>query len=375
MLRGPFQSWVHLHRFLPSGEGCEMRDEIAWRLYGGGLARRLGQPLVQAMLHRAFDYRHRVLRADLLRHRDWSHRPRLGVAVTGATGLIGRQLCAFLSTGGHLVRNVTRHPRPGSSDIGWNPCQGCLDASAFEGLDAVVHLAGEGIAGRWTPQHKAEVLRSRVQGTQLLSRALAGLERPPRVLVCASAIGFYGDGGARPLNEDSPAGTGFLPEVCQAWEAATAPAAQAGIRVVSIRTGLVLTPAGGALAAMLPPFRLGLGGPTGSGRQYWSWIAMDDLLGVYHQALHDEGLHGPVNGVAGTCPNAEFARTLGRVLGRPAVFALPAAVMLGLMGEMGQELLLAGARVQPERLGQRGFRFDYPALESALAHVLGRSEP
>lgn len=352
-----------------------MRDEIAWRLHGGDLARRLGQPLVQAMLQRAFYYRHRVLRTDLVRHRDWSHRPRLRVAVTGATGLVGRQLCAFLSTGGHLVRNVTRHPRFGSSDIGWNPRQGCLDASAFEGLDAVVHLAGEGIAGRWTPQHKAEVLRSRVQGTQLLSRALAGLERPPRVLVCASAIGFYGDRGARPLSEDSPAGTGFLPEVCQAWEAATAPAAEAGIRVVSIRTGLVLTPAGGALAAMLPPFRLGLGGPTGSGRQYWSWIAMDDLLGVYHQALQDEGLQGPVNGVAGTCPNAEFARTLGRVLRRPALFPLPVAVVRGLLGEMGQELLLAGARVQPERLDQRGFRFDYPDLESALVHVLGRSKP
>ncbi len=373
MVQGPFADWVHRHRFLPAAQGSQVRDEIAWRLPGGRLVEGVAEPVVRRLLVRAFRYRHRVLRADLLRHRAWNHRPRLRVAVTGATGLIGRQLCAFLSTGGHQVRIVTRHPRPGSSDIGWNPREGRLEPSALEGLDAVVHLAGQGIAGRWTPGHKAEVLRSRVEGTRLLARTLAGLQHPPGVLVTSSAIGFYGNRGSTPVSEESPAGRGFLAEVCQAWEAACAPASEAGIRVVNVRTGLVLTPAGGALAAMLPAFRLGLGGPTGSGRQSWSWITMDDLLAVYHEALLDEGLVGPVNGVADSCSSAGFAATLGRVLGRPAVLPLPAAAVRLLLGEMGEELLLAGARVLPEALGRRGFRFAWSDLDSALGHVLGRT--
>jgi len=372
MVQGPFADWVHRHRFLPVAQGCELRDELAWSLPGGRLVEALAEPVMRSMLARAFRYRHRILRADLLRHRTWSDRPRLQVAVTGATGMIGRQLCAFLSTGGHRVLHVTRRPRPGSSDIGWNPREGRLDSSALEGLDAVIHLAGQGIAGRWTPQHKNEVLRSRVEGTQLVARSLAGLQHPPKVLVTASAIGFYGDRAADPVSEESPAGTGFLAEVCQAWEAAAVPASEAGIRVVNLRTGLVLTPAGGALAAMLPAFCLGLGGPTGSGRQAWSWITLDDLLAAYYQALYDEGLRGPVNGVAGWCTNLEFARTLGRVLRRPAVLPLPAAAVRVLFGQMGEELLLAGARVLPEALARRGFRFDHGDLESALGHVLGR---
>ena len=323
------------------------------------------------MLGRAFRYRHQILRSDLERHRPWRDRPRLRVAVTGATGLVGRQLCAFLTTGGHQVFRMTRRPVPGQPDIGWDPGRGALDADLLEGMDAVVHLAGESIAGRWTPARKQEILRSRTEGTLLLARALAALKRPPRVLVSSSAIGFYGDRGEEPVSEESSSGKGFLAQVCREWEAATAPAAQAGIRVVQVRTGLVLTPQGGSLAAMLPPFYLGLGGPVGTGRQYWSWIALDDLLGVMHHALWDEGLAGPVNAVAGSCRNRAFARTLGRALRRPALVPLPVVAVRALLGQMGEELLLAGAQVLPARLGQRDFRFHYPELPLALGHVLG----
>ena len=369
---GPFARWVHLHRFSPVPGGGALDDEIDYEFRGGALAERFGEPLVRGMLRRMFGYRHEVLRGDLERHLPWRDRPRLRVAVTGATGLVGRQFCAFLTTGGHQVLRLTRRPDPGRADeVGWDPRTGFRDPAALEGVDAVVHLAGETISGRWTPERKKEILESRRVGTEVLSRALAGLARPPRVLVSSSATGFYGDRGEEALQEDSPPGTGFLAEVCRAWEGATEPAVRAGIRVVQVRTGLVLTPAGGALAKMLPPFQLGAGGPTGSGRQYWSWISLDDLLGVLHLALQDEGLSGPVNAVAGTCSNADFARTLGRVLGRPALLPLPGFAVRMLLGQMGEELLLQGARVLPGRLRERGFSFQQADLEGALRHELG----
>lgn len=372
MLVGPFASWVHRHRFQDTGEGTELRDEIDYEFPGGALASRLAEPLVRSMLERDFTWRHGVLRSDLERHRSFRQNPRMRVALTGGTGLIGRQLGAFLSTGGHQVHQITRRPRPQSLDIGWDPARGRLDAADLEGLDAVIHLAGEPIAGRWTRAHKTRILRSRVQGTLLLSQALASLKNPPRVLVSSSAIGYYGDRGEELLPETSPSGTGFLAEVCRGWEAATSPAREAGIRVVQIRTGLVLTPEGGALAPMLLPFSLGFGGPVGSGRQFWSWIGSEDLLGVYHHALFREDLQGPINAVAGACPNAQFVRTLGRVLGRPTLLPMPAPVVRLVLGEMGEELLLAGARVVPERLLESGFQFRHTDLESALRQVLGR---
>ncbi len=373
MLVGPFARWVHRHGFRSAGEGAELSDDIDYELPGGALAGRLAEPWIASMLERDFAWRHDLLRRDLERHRTFADRPRWRVAITGGTGMIGRQLGAFLATGGHQVHLITRNPRPESTDIGWDPSGRRLDVTALEGLDAVVHLAGEPIAGRWTTAHKNRILRSRVEGTLLLSQALASLKRPPRVLVSSSAIGYYGGRGDEPLPETRPSGTGFLAEVCRGWEAATAPAQEAGIRVVHIRTGLVLTPAGGALASMLLPFRLGLGGPVGSGRQFWSWISADDLLGVFHHALGVEGLRGPVNAVAGACPNRDFVRTLGRVLGRPAVLHMPAVVVRTVLGEMGEELLLAGARVVPEQLRASCFRFQHPDLESALRHVLGRA--
>jgi uncharacterized protein (TIGR01777 family) len=246
-----------------------------------------------------------------------------------------------------------------------------IDVSALEGIDAVVHLAGENIAARWTATQKAKIRDSRVRGTQLLCETLARLSSPPQVLVSASAIGYYGDRGEEILTEESPPGRGFLPEVCRAWEAATEAAKQRGMRVVILRLGMVLSAAGGALAKMLPPFRLGLGGMVGSGRQYMSWIALDDVVGTIQHAIVTDALQGPTNAVAPQAvTNQEFTRTLGKALGRPTLLPLPAFAARLMFGEMADELLLASTRVQPTKLLGSGYRFRYPELEDALRHVL-----
>ena len=241
---------------------------------------------------------------------------------------------------------------------------------------AVVHLAGENIAaGRWTPARKAEIRRSRVDGTRNLCEVLARLPHPPKVLVSASAIGLYGDRGAEILTEESAAGTGFLAEVCREWEAAAAPAARVGIRVVNLRFGMVLSPTGGALKKMLLPFKLGMGGRIGSGEQFTSWIALDDVIGAIHHVLCEESVRGAVNAVAPEpASNADFTRTLARVLRRPTLLPLPAFAARLALGEMADALLLGGARVMPARLQASGYRFRFPDLESALRHLLGRME-
>jgi hypothetical protein len=298
------------------------------------------------------------------------------IAVTGASGLIGGALVRALAAAGHRVDRVGRRPPArGTTDIVWDPERGQLDARALQGVHGVVHLAGESVAGRWTGAVKERIRRSRVEGTRLLVAALAGLAPRPRVLVAASAVGFYGDRGDEPLTEASPPGAGFLPEVCRAWEAATEPAREAGIRVVSLRIGLVLAAEGGALPPILRPFRLGLGGVVGSGNQYWSWIALADLVRVIEKALEDPALAGPVNAVApDPVTNRAFTRALGRVLRRPTPLPVPAAAVRLLLGEMGQALLLASARVLPRRLEAAGFRYRYPELEGALRAAV-RGEP
>jgi uncharacterized protein (TIGR01777 family) len=296
------------------------------------------------------------------------------ILVTGASGLIGTALVSSLSSSGHEVtRLVRRPPASGERVARWDPQAGTIDASAVEGVDAVVHLAGENIAERWTPAKKAKIRDSRVKGTQLLCETLSRLSSPPRVLVSASAVGYYGDRGEALLTEDSPSGRGFLAEVCRAWEAATEPARQHGLRVVQLRLGVVLSAAGGALAKMLPPFRLGLGGVLGSGQQYMSWIALDDAVGVMQHALVTDALHGPTNAVAPRAvTNQEFTKTLGKVLGRPTAIPLPAFAARLMFGEMADELLLASARLQPTKLLASGYQFRYPELEAALQHVLAR---
>jgi hypothetical protein len=255
----------------------------------------------------------------------------------------------------------------------WNPAGGDIDAPKLEGFDAVVHLAGEPITGRWNAAKKRSIRDSRVKGTRLLCETLAKLSRRPRVLVAASASGYYGGRGDEVLREESEAGSSFLSQVCQEWEAATQPAAERGIRVVNLRFGFVLSPVGGGLGKMLPAFKLGAGGKIGSGKQYLSWIAIDDLVQIILFATTAEALHGPVNAVApNPVTNLVFTKTLGRVLGRPAIFPIPAFAVRLALGQMGKELLLASARIEPARLLSAGYQFRFPELEGALRHLLGR---
>lgn len=284
--------------------------------------------------------------------------------------MIGSALVSSLIKEGHAVVRLLRvEPEAGSADKRWDPGSGSLDPAALEGVEAAVHLAGDNIAeGRWTDKKKARIRDSRVTGTRLLCGALAALAAPPRVVVTASAVGIYGDRGEEVLTEESAPGTGFLADVGREWEAASE---AKGVRVVNLRFGVVLSPSGGALGKMLTPFRLCVGGRLGSGRQYMSWIALDDALGAIHHALATDTLRGPVNAVAPRAvTNLEFTKTLGRVLGRPTIFPMPGFMARLLFGQMADELLLASTRAEPARLLASGFKFKYPGLEEALRHVL-----
>ncbi|MGE5284708.1 MAG: TIGR01777 family oxidoreductase [Actinomycetota bacterium] len=299
------------------------------------------------------------------------------IAVSGSTGLVGSEVVSSLYAAGHEVVRLVRHaPVPGEKAVRWDPAKGEVDAAGLEGLDVVVHLAGENIgSGRWTAARKAAIRDSRVNGTRLLCDALAGLARPPKTLACASAVGYYGDRGEEVLTEESTPGAGFLPGVCREWEAASAAAARKGIRVVALRFGMVLSPKGGALARMLPLFRAGLGGVIGGGRQFVSWVALDDLPRIILHALHRVDLSGPVNAVAPRpVTNREFTEALGKALSRPTMFPVPAfALRLAVGREMADALLLSSARVLPKRLLDTSFTFLSPELEPALRRLLDRS--
>jgi uncharacterized protein (TIGR01777 family) len=295
------------------------------------------------------------------------------VAVSGASGLVGSTLVRRLTGEEIEVLRLVRGPARRPQEVSWDAARGVApgELAQLDGLDALVHLAGETIARRWTDARKAEIRRSRVEGTRHLCEALVSLRRPPRALLCASAVGYYGSRKQEVLREDSPAGTGFLAEVCQAWEAATEPAARAGVRVTHLRFGMILSTAGGALRTILLPFRLGLGGRIGRGDQYMSWVALDDAIGAIRHLLVTQGLTGPVN-VAAPSPvtNAEFTRTLARALSRPAFLPVPATGARLVLGEMAEELLLASQRALPTRLQASGYQFLYPKLEDALEHLL-----
>ncbi|HEX8354482.1 MAG TPA: TIGR01777 family oxidoreductase [Pyrinomonadaceae bacterium] len=301
------------------------------------------------------------------------------VIVTGSTGLVGRALVRSLLADGHGVTRLVRggsqgFRAPGTAAVHWDPERGEIDAKELEGHDAAVHLAGESIAeGRWDDEKKRRILESRVKGTRLFTEALAGLKERPRALVSASAVGFYGDRGDEVLSEESASGTDFLSEVCREWEKATLAASRAGMRVVHARIGVVLSAEGGALPKMLTPFKLGLGGRVGSGRQYMSWITLEDLVGVIRRAIDDETLRGPVNAVAPRpVTNEQFTKALGRVLGRPTVFAVPAFAARLAFGEMADALLLSGSRVEPARLREAGHQFRHTEIEGALRSVLAK---
>lgn len=297
----------------------------------------------------------------------------MNVLISGTSGLIGSALSASLRAGGHRVIRLVRASAPAANDaVLWNPQDNFIDQVPLQELDAVVHLAGESVgSGRWNVEKKARIRSSRIGATRLLCATLAGLESPPRILISASATGFYGNRLNEILNESSASGSGFLSEVCRDWESATHAAEDAGIRVCHARFGIVLSRWGGALKQSLLPFRCGVGGPIGYGRQWWSWVALDDAIGALQWALTQESLSGAFNITApNAVTNGEFARVLGRVLHRPAVLRAPALALRLALGEMADELLLSSARVQPSRLEASGFAFRFPDLEGALRHEL-----
>ncbi|MDX1567917.1 MAG: TIGR01777 family oxidoreductase [Longimicrobiales bacterium] len=394
---GPFGAWRHVHRFeAHEGDGCVMVDRVEWEPPLGALASAFTEPLVERELERLFRFRHRRLRHDLDRLAAGARAQRaslnpekddpdggtafgaepLTVAITGASGLVGGHLSAFLRAGGHRVLALVRsRDRLDRDSVYWNVEEGEIDAEGLEDADVLVHLAGEPLfALRWTDEKKRRIMESRRKGTRLVSETLARMDRGPRLLVSASGVHFYGDRGDEILTEESGPGEGFLAEVCREWEEATEPAVQAGLRVVTLRTGVVLTPEGGALEKMLLPFKTGLGGRLGGGRQFFSWIDADDHVGLIHHILTNRELRGPVNAVSpGSVPNAVFTDTLGRVLGRPTLVPVPSLAVKVAMGEMGETMLLEGQRARPAAALESGFEFRFPDVEASLRHELGRT--
>jgi hypothetical protein len=405
--QGPFAAWRHEHRFTEASqqpETTQATDKIAYSVlpvaFGlfATIANRLGSGIVEAKLRRLFRYRHAVLRDDMklfsMRGKDVSpmqmaspqasaadqkNAQSLNILVSGASGLVGSALVPFLCTAGHSVTQLSHSLRgsqtsEGVPSIHWDPETADLDAAKLEGFDAVIHLAGENLATqRWTPEVKARIRDSRIQGTTLLCQTLASLKNPPKTLICASAIGYYGNQGETLLTEVSEGATDFLGMLCRNWEKTTDIARDAGIRVVNLRIGVVLSPKGGALAKMLPPFLMGAGGPMGHGKQWMSWVAVDDVVGAIHHVLVRDAIRGPINVVA---PHPErnkaFSQTLGKVLFRPAFAPIPALAMKLMFGEMADTLMLSSTRVSPVRLLETGYQFRYPKLEEALRHVLGK---
>ncbi|HTZ97341.1 MAG TPA: TIGR01777 family oxidoreductase [Terriglobales bacterium] len=295
------------------------------------------------------------------------------ILVSGSSGLIGSALIPALQENGYEVIRLVRGYSSAQNQIAWNPGEP-IRPETVSGYDAVVHLAGESIVGRWTEAKKARIRESRIVGTRHLAEALAKARQRPQVLVCSSAIGYYGNRGDEILREESPSGSGFLADVCLGWECANIPASQAGIRTVQVRTGIVLSKDGGALPKMLTPFRLGVGGKMGSGRQWWSWIALQDMVGAILHALKTSSVQGPVNAVApNPVRNAEFTKILGSVLSRPTIFPMPAFAARLVLGQMADELLLSSQRVEPSRLKSSGYVFQRPELQSALEALLKKS--
>ena len=373
--RGPFASYQHRHSFLPNvaAQASEppasvLDDTIEWAAPFGALGAAIGG--IQQRLDSGFAFRHVRTAEDLRRHADFPRGP-LRILISGASGLVGQQLIPFLTVGGHtVIRLVRRTPKPGEAF--WDPATNVIDLSGVGPIDAVIHLSGESVSKRWTPARKAEILRSREQSTLLLANAIAALPTKPEVFVSASAVGWYGNRGTERLTEASePGTTGFLPEVCRVWEAATEPARAAGIRTVNLRIGVVVSARGGALAELLPPVRAGVGGVVGSGEQMFPWIAIDDLVHMIHWLLGTK-LDGAVNATApNPVNNRKFMNAVGKAVHRWTIFPLPAPVVRLLFGEMGQEVLLEGQNAVPERALAAGFRFTFVTLDSALRWELG----
>lgn len=376
MRSGPFAKWEHLHAITPFGpEACVLTDTITYRLPLGAVGRAVAGAFTRHKLARLFAWRHAVTRADLESVTRYGDVRPQRIVIAGGSGLIGGALTPFLQTQGHEVIRLVRGRVAGAGELRWDPSRGEIDAGKLEGVDAIINLAGENVGGgRWTVARRERILRSRVDATRTLVNTIGQLERKPSVFINAAAVGFYGDRGEALLTEDSGIGQGFLAGVCLAWETHAAAAARLGVRSAWLRFGVVLSPAGGALAKMLPAFRAGVGGRFGSGRQWMSWISIDDAVGAIYHALRDARCVGPLNTVAPEpVRNAEFVAELARVLRRPAAIPIPRAVLRLAFGEMAEETLLASTRAGPGKLQATGYRFRHPDLETALRHVLGRS--
>ncbi len=365
MVKGPFRRWVHTHTAIPEGTHSVLSDHVDYELPLGALGRLVAGRSTRRRLERLFAWRHERMTHDLSHTATPQH-----VAITGASGLLGSHLTSLLKTQGHTVTGV---PRGSTSASGpsWHPDHGIDDPAPWNGLDAVVHLAGETIAQRWTTTTKQRIWNSRVPATRRLCEGLAGLDEPPKTLVSASAIGYYGDHPG-PVDETGPMGDGFLAELVDQWEAAADPARDAGIRVVHPRTGIVLSAEGGALPPLLRVAKLGAGGPIAGGQQWWPWIHIDDEIYAMQHLLAND-IKGPVNMVApGLVRQKDFAKTLGKVLHRPSFAPLPKPAVRLMFGEMGKELFEFGQQLSPSVLQKTGYKFAHPGLEEALRFELGR---
>ena len=373
-LSGPFAEWTHSHRFDRAPAGSTLTDSIQYRLPFGPLGG-LGAGIARGKLDAMFRYRHAVTASDLGRHAKFPGKS-LHIAMTGSTGLIGTDLCHFLAAGGHTVKRLTRNPDPkprldGTTSVTWNPSEP-LDPSVLEGVDAVIHLAGDPIAeGRWDAAKKARIRESRVAPTHHV--AVACGQVGVKTLLSGSAVGYYGSRGDESLTEDAKPGDDFLAGVCREWEAATAPAESAGVRVVHLRTGVVLSPRGGALAEQLPAFKSGAGAVVGSGEQFVPWVTIGDEVGMIHHCLMTDSVRGPVNLVSpNPVTNREFGRVLAGVLNRPYLLTVPAPALRLLFGELADAALLASCRAVPAKLQASGFVWDHAELKAGLGFVLGR---
>ena len=375
MKKGPFRSWHHVHRFVEKDGGTVVHDEVEYKLPMGILGRIFGSRNVRNRLNRMFRARELRLIRDLQRHSDFNHLPRKRILLAGSSGLIGRQLAAFLDTGGHEIwRLVRRAPKDGQNEIQWTPSEGMIDASSLEGFDIVIHLGGAGIGDRrWTKARMALIEKSRTESTELLARTLADLSQKPDVFLVSSAIGWYGDRGDEILTEESQPGSGFLPDTCLAWEESAEFARKAGIRTIHARTGVVLDASGGALEKMLLPAKMGAGGPIGFGRQWFSWISMDDQIYAMHHLVMSSETEGAYN-ITSPEPlqQKHFAKALGRVLRRPAFMPTPPLAIWFLYGKMGVALTTESQRVIPTRLMETGYKFQHQDAESALRDALGK---
>ncbi|MCF8069286.1 MAG: TIGR01777 family oxidoreductase [Desulfobacterales bacterium] len=372
--RGPFRKWIHTHTFIPDGENaCYLKDAIEYALPVPPFGSLLGNRFVEKRLEHIFVYRHETTRLDMAAHQAIAPFKPLTFLISGASGVIGCAIIPFLTTGGHRVISLVRKKPVQENEVFWDPSNGIIEKEHLPQIDVFIHLAGEHIGqGKWTSEKKKIIIESRTKGTSLLAKTAAEMTIPPKVFLSASAIGFYGHRDNRELTETDGPGDDFISSVCNQWENAARPAMEKNIRTVFLRIGVALTPSGGALQRLLLPFSMGMGGRIGTGKQFMSWVGIDDVIGSIYHIIHNDRLTGPVNIVSpNPATNYEITAILSQILKRPAFMHIPEKAIKLFFGEMGKEVLLSSTRVYPEKLIETGYKFRYPDLYSALSHVLG----